>query len=221
MKRQALLLIISPHQSLEPAVRELSQVGFPVTPVSPATGFLDDGRVAVLKILEDQVTPYAIASLAAACRERVVLIHTVLDIPPAGTHQVNPPLRAGPGEGTIFLFRVGGLARPSEPPDHGPFQGGEAPMQEMKLVVAIIAAEDAVKITNALTDAQYRATLISTTGGFLHKGNATLLIGVESNRVDQVLKLIADSSSVRQSKPNGAGGYGSAFVVAVEELEQV
>lgn len=60
----------------------------------------------------------------------------------------------------------------------------------MKLVIAIVPQEHSDAILDALMAAEYRATHISTTGGFLRRGNATLLIGVEANQVDDVLKRI-------------------------------
>lgn len=60
----------------------------------------------------------------------------------------------------------------------------------MKLVMAILPQEYSDHVLNVLMDAEYRATRISTAGGLRRKGNATLLIGVETNQVDDVLKRI-------------------------------
>ncbi len=60
----------------------------------------------------------------------------------------------------------------------------------MKLMVAIVRGEDADNVIGALLSAGYRLTRINTTGGFLRRGNATLLIGVESQQVDPVIGLI-------------------------------
>lgn len=60
----------------------------------------------------------------------------------------------------------------------------------MKLVLAIVHNDDAGKLTDALRDRNHQSTLISTTGGFLREGNATILIGVDADKLEDVLTLI-------------------------------
>ena len=60
----------------------------------------------------------------------------------------------------------------------------------MKLVMSIVNSDDAEQLVNALTQAGYRATTISTTGGFLRQGNATIFVGTEDENVEDVLQLI-------------------------------
>jgi uncharacterized protein YaaQ len=59
-----------------------------------------------------------------------------------------------------------------------------------KFVVAIVQKESADAVVNALMDGGHRLTRIDTAGGFLRRGNATLLIGVEAARLNDVLTLI-------------------------------
>jgi uncharacterized protein YaaQ len=55
----------------------------------------------------------------------------------------------------------------------------------MKLVVAIVADQDANRATQALVDAGYPGpTRINTVGGFLRRGNATLLLGTDDEPSD-------------------------------------
>lgn len=68
----------------------------------------------------------------------------------------------------------------------------------MKLVVAIINNDDANAVMSNLTKNGYQATKLSTSGGFLRAGNITLLIGVEKNKVDEVVNLIGECSSQRK-----------------------
>ena len=65
----------------------------------------------------------------------------------------------------------------------------------MKLIVAIINNDDANTVMSNLTKAGYSAT---TSGGFLRSGNITLLIGVEKNKVDDVINIIGEYSSQRK-----------------------
>jgi uncharacterized protein YaaQ len=69
--------------------------------------------------------------------------------------------------------------------------------KRMKLIVAIVQAEDADAVIRALLAAEHRLTRINTTGGFLRRGNATLLIGVQSGQVDEVINLIQSASRRR------------------------
>jgi len=72
----------------------------------------------------------------------------------------------------------------------------------MKLVAAIVQKEDAGTLISALTDNGYGATRINTAGGFLKQGNATVLVGVEDEAVDEVLKLIESRCQTRTQYVN-------------------
>jgi uncharacterized protein YaaQ len=60
----------------------------------------------------------------------------------------------------------------------------------MKLVMAIVSSDDARDLLERLTRAGFRATVISTTGGFLREGNTTVLVGTEDQRVSQAVDLV-------------------------------
>jgi len=72
----------------------------------------------------------------------------------------------------------------------------------MKLVMSIVHGDDAGRLVDALTGAGFRATTISTTGGFLRQGNATIFVGTEDAMVPQVLKLIRDNCRTRTQYVN-------------------
>ncbi len=72
----------------------------------------------------------------------------------------------------------------------------------MKLVLSIVQSDDAGRLVEALTRAGYRATTISTTGGFLRQGNATILVGVEDDRVPHVLQLVRENCHSRHQFVN-------------------
>ena len=67
----------------------------------------------------------------------------------------------------------------------------------MKLVVAIVQGEDAGQTAQALSDAGLSVTKLASSGGFLQQGNATLLVGVEDERVEQVLDLVRSNCRER------------------------
>lgn len=62
----------------------------------------------------------------------------------------------------------------------------------MKLVIAIVEDEDSIDLIDALTDVEYRVTKLATTGGFLKSGNTTLMVGVEEEKVKDVIDIIKD-----------------------------
>lgn len=64
----------------------------------------------------------------------------------------------------------------------------------MKLVVTIVQDKDSNRLSNAFIESDIRATKLSSTGGFLRSGNTTFLIGIEDERVEEVLGIIKEVS---------------------------
>jgi uncharacterized protein YaaQ len=69
-------------------------------------------------------------------------------------------------------------------------QNGNGQDGRLKLVVIIASDSDAERLMKKLVEQGYPATKISSTGGFLRKGNATILSGVEANEVDQIVAMV-------------------------------
>ncbi|WP_223069050.1 cyclic-di-AMP receptor [Paenibacillus caui] len=68
----------------------------------------------------------------------------------------------------------------------------------MKLIVAIIQDKDSNRLSGALVKANFRATKLASTGGFLRAGNTTFMIGVDDSQVETVLDVIRSSCKVRE-----------------------
>ena len=68
----------------------------------------------------------------------------------------------------------------------------------MKIIYAIVSSDDGNRVTDVLTEHQFSVTRLATTGGFLKKGNATLMIGTDENRVDEAIVLIHETCGKRQ-----------------------
>lgn len=68
----------------------------------------------------------------------------------------------------------------------------------MKLIIAIVQDEDAPRLTRNLTKSKFHITKLASTGGFLKAGNTTLIVGVEKEKVDEVLKIIEETCKIRQ-----------------------
>ena len=62
--------------------------------------------------------------------------------------------------------------------------------QQLKLVVIITSDADGDRLMKKLVEQGYPATKIGSTGGFLRKGNATILSGVEAAEVDGIVSMV-------------------------------
>lgn len=109
----------------------------------------------------------------------------------------------------------------------------------MKLVFAIVSNDDGNVVMRELNNEGFSVTKMASTGGFLRKGNTTLLVGTEEEKVDDAIKVISKFSAKRKQivftpEPyiSGAVGYSSLpaevevggatiFVVDVERFEKI
>ena len=71
-------------------------------------------------------------------------------------------------------------------------------VQLMKLVYAIVRNDNEDDVVSQLTQHHYRVTRLSTTGGFLKKGNTTLMIGAEDDKVQEVIDVIKQECGQHQ-----------------------
>ncbi len=72
----------------------------------------------------------------------------------------------------------------------------------MKLLVSIVHSDDADRLISALRDGGFSSTKISTTGGFLREGNATILVGTDESTVPNVLDIIKRNCHTRTQYVN-------------------
>ena len=72
----------------------------------------------------------------------------------------------------------------------------------MKLLFAIVQDEDANKVMNGLNKKGFMVTKLSSTGGFLKSGNTTLFMGVEEEKINEVLSIIESRSKSRKALMN-------------------
>ena len=78
----------------------------------------------------------------------------------------------------------------------------------MKMVIAVVNSDDSNAVMRALTKNGYSATKLATTGGFLMMGNTTFLIGIDEEKVDDVISLISSHSKKRKQVMPAATSYG-------------
>lgn len=85
----------------------------------------------------------------------------------------------------------------------------------MKLVIGIINSDDVNELLAEITKASFQATKLSTSGGFLKMGNVTVLVGVEDEKVDEVVEIFRTCCSRRtQMIPTTPPYLGEGFVSA-------
>jgi uncharacterized protein YaaQ len=88
----------------------------------------------------------------------------------------------------------------------------------MKLLIAILSDTDVEDVLRALVERGFRATRIASTGGFLRRGNSTLLVGLESDRVDAAIELIREV--YRRTEDHGQR-RATVFVLDVSRYDQL
>ncbi len=107
----------------------------------------------------------------------------------------------------------------------------------MKIILAIVNHDDSQSVIQHLMQEGFFITKLSTTGGFLKAGNVTILIGVDAEKVQDVIDIISKYSKSRKqiiptSSELGMGFYPSMpvevvvggatiFVLDVDRFEKV
>jgi uncharacterized protein YaaQ len=89
----------------------------------------------------------------------------------------------------------------------------------MKLIIAVVQNEDADNVIDALLENDFRATRLASTGGFLRRGNTTVMIGVQDHQIEQVLGLIRQEAHARAQAEAPESVQTAAATVFVLDLE--
>jgi uncharacterized protein YaaQ len=87
----------------------------------------------------------------------------------------------------------------------------------MKLMIVIVRDTDDENVVQALVQNGYRVTRMASTGGFLRRGNITLMVGVEEDRVEGVYELLRNACRPADSDQHRA----TVFVVDMPYFEKV
>ncbi len=95
-----------------------------------------------------------------------------------------------------------------------------------KLIIAVVQNEDADGVVDALLEDEFRATRLASTGGFLRRGNTTLMIGADENQVDRVLDLIRQHTRTGLAPAEDGPGVAppaaaTVFVLDLEEYQRL
>ena len=87
----------------------------------------------------------------------------------------------------------------------------------MKLMVIIVQDVEGDEVVQALVEKGNRVTRMASTGGFLKRGNVTLLTGVE----DENVKIVVESLRGLFHKRNAEQHHATIFVVDMPHYEQI
>ena len=74
---------------------------------------------------------------------------------------------------------------------------GQSQQSDQKLLIVIASDVDADSLIQKLVQRGYPATKVSSTGGFLRRGNATIFSGVDAEDVDNVIAIIRRECQAR------------------------
>jgi uncharacterized protein YaaQ len=201
-----------------------------MTRLNSVGSFLARGNATILMGVEDAQVEPVFDILRTTCKTRRAFLNALPQIEaPHASLAVVMPLEVTVGGAIVFTFPVRRFVR---------LRGGSAPRAtdqlypqpdrstaeraanggnpDMNLMLAILQNEDADPVAGGLLAAGYRVTRLNTAGGFLRRGNVTLLIGVDAEKVDDVLKIIQANSRTRaESRPveSGMPSYGATVFV--------
>lgn len=87
----------------------------------------------------------------------------------------------------------------------------------MKLLSIIIQDKDSDRVLEALVNAGFGVTRLASTGGFLRRGNVTLLLGLERDRINQVLDLLKQHVTPAESPRHAV----TMFVLDLMDYQKV
>ncbi len=68
----------------------------------------------------------------------------------------------------------------------------------MKLMLIIVASDDAERVSKALIKEKFIVTKLATTGGLLLNGNTTLLVGTDDTKVSEVASIVSNHCKSRK-----------------------
>lgn len=87
----------------------------------------------------------------------------------------------------------------------------------MKLMFVIVCDIDDGAVVQSLVENDYRVTRVASTGGFLRRGNVTLMLGVEDDQVQEVIDLLHKTCPPARDSQHPA----TIFVVDMPYFEQI
>jgi uncharacterized protein YaaQ len=214
-----LLVAIVQAEDADLLIDRLIKQEYRVTRIDSVGSFLMRGNATILIGVENGGVEPVLSTIRTICRTRREYMNMAPPVEAiAGSLATVMPIEVLIGGAIVFQFPVkrflrllGGSAPPVADQQHPPIhaaadesagrQGGD-----MHLVLAILQNDDADTVSGGLLAAGHRLTRLNTAGGFLRRGNVTLLTGVEADRVEDVLQIIQANCRLRtEARPPEAG----------------
>lgn len=92
----------------------------------------------------------------------------------------------------------------------------------MKLLLAIVEDDLAFEVAKELSEKGIRSTKLSSSGGFLKKGNTTLLVGIQDEQVDVTVATIRETIAKNPTEdPDGNEFAANIFILPISAYEQM
>ena len=225
-----LLIVIAQDEDAELLSQRLSASDLRATKIDTVGGFLARGNITLLLGVEDDRVEDVLSVIRATCQTRRRFVNPLLSAADGLSLTVPGPIlpmEVEVGGAIVFSLPVrqfvlmrGGGTLPELPKDEA--SGGTAlsarqqadqtagagaeGVDRMNLVLSIVRNEDADRVVGGLLVAGHRVTRINTAGVFLRRRNVTLLVGVEEDKVDQVLAIIqANCRRREEASPTSEG----------------
>ena len=85
----------------------------------------------------------------------------------------------------------------------------------MKLILAIVNNDDSQVVSTNLMKEGFSVTKLATTGGFLKTGNTTVLVGVDDEKLQDVLDIINKHSHSRKQLVPATAEFGIGMIPTV------
>lgn len=202
-----LLLVVVQTTDAPDLTDALLQHGLRVTRIGSTGGWLGVGNVALMMGIEDDRYDDVMEAVAKTCHTRQEFMSTAAMVDPTLGYATMVEVEVGGA--VVFGVPVERFVRIPGETEEGVGAGSGLDEEEktmtapttrrlhesetqadMKLIVAVVKGEEVDKVVQSLVESDHRLTRINTTGGFLRRGNSTLLIGVPSNQVDDVVAAI-------------------------------
>lgn len=206
-----LVVAIVQREDAEFVADALTGQGYPVTRLRTAGGLLRQGNETLLLGVVAAALPGVLETIRQHCRTRTEVLV------PDAVEELSMPWTAAPitvtvGGATVLILPVERYERLACcRPDA--VRAGDAAAKVArggnmddgtKLIIAIVHADDADRAIRALLEQQIRVTRINTVGGFLKRGNVTLLVGVDAALVDTVIETLSKAVGRTAASPQPA-----------------
>lgn len=225
-----MLIVIAQDEDAELLSQRLSASDLRATKIDTVGGFLARGNITLLLGVEDDRVEEVLDVIRATCHTRRHFVNPLLSAADGLSLNVPGPIlpmEVEVGGAIVFSLPVrrfvlmrGGGTRPALPKERASGEPAQVARQQtdqtagaraegvghMNLVLSIVRSEDADRVVGGLLVAGHRVTRINTAGVFLRRRNVTLLVGVEEDKVDEVLEIIQSNCRRREeASPTSEG----------------